>query len=58
MARRVRAIDPELGNLDQISRVELEPAMADLIRDDQTDRAQAVKDELASRVWANDNPYD
>lgn len=57
MTRHARAIDPELGNLDQLSRVELEPAMVDLERDGQTARAEAVKAELASRVWAGSNPY-
>lgn len=51
------AVDPELGDLTQLSRVELEPCLVDLTLDGQVSRAAAVQGELASRVWLGFNPY-
>jgi hypothetical protein len=40
-----------------ISRAELEPLLADAIRDGRTDDAEAIRAELAGRTWQNHNPY-
>lgn len=50
-------MDPELGELAQLSRVELEPAMASLLGQGELERAGAIRSELGSRPWAGTNPY-
>ena len=56
MARQ-RAVDPELGDLTRLSRVELEPVLASLTLQGQVERAAVVQAELASRTWQWHNPY-
>lgn len=57
MARRLRAVDPELGDLTRYSRVELEPVLVSLTLQGEQERADAIRAELAGRTWANHNPY-
>src|SRR4029450_11407078 len=57
LADRLMALDPELGDLTQITRAELEPAMAKMAATGETSRADVVWAELAVRVWQHCNPY-
>lgn len=49
-------IDPELGELSNLSRAELEPVLWSLEADDAA-RADMIRAELAGRVWQGTNPY-
>jgi hypothetical protein len=55
MARR--ALDPDLGDLTKLSRVELEPVMWTLNGTEEQARADAIAAELATRTWQGLNPY-
>jgi len=50
-------LDAELGELSNLSRVELEPVLAHRVADGDIVGADAIRDELAARPWQGHNPY-
>jgi hypothetical protein len=55
--REAAARADDLGDLGRLSRVELEPMLGRALSIGDTESAEAIRAELASRTWQHTNPY-